>query len=72
MASLYIRDLDAHLVLALRRKALDEGKTLKQLVTPMLELLVNSKPVDYSRVDWQRMYEDDLRARKAIADEEPK
>ena len=49
MASLYIRNLTDQLVKAVRMKALAEDKRVDELVAPMLEMLVNSKPVGHEQ-----------------------
>jgi hypothetical protein len=50
MSALFIRDIDETLMRALRVRAATEGITMKQLVVPLLELAVTSKPVAYKRV----------------------
>lgn len=46
MATFQIRGMDDDLYWALKVKAAQEGVSLKALVVPMLELLMNSKPVE--------------------------
>ncbi len=48
MASLYIREIDDSLLWELRKLAASERVTLKALVVPVLQMLVNSKPVEYA------------------------
>ena len=49
MASLYLRNLSEKLVRAVRIKALEEGVTVPELLTPFLEMACNSKPVEYKK-----------------------
>lgn len=48
MANLFIGKIDAELLRKLKVKGAQEGITLKDLVVPLLEMAVNSKPVVYA------------------------